>query len=83
MKKNIKIARKSIVASKKILKGEVFTAKNLLVKRPFTGISPMNWYKVLGKKQKKILMKTKLLKYKKIIFLQLIGQILIIRVILF
>ena len=52
-KKNIRIARKSIVASKKIFKGEAFTAKNLLVKRPSTGISPMNWYKVIGKKAKK------------------------------
>ena len=52
-KKNIKIARKSIVASKKIFKGEIFTIDNLLVKRPFVGISPMNWYKVLGRKAKK------------------------------
>ena len=52
-KKNIKIARKSIVASKKIFKGEIFTIDNLLVKRPFVGISPMNWYKIIGKKAKK------------------------------
>ncbi len=51
--KNIKIARKSIVAKKKILKGEIFTEKNLLVKRPFSGISPMKWNNVIGKKAKK------------------------------
>ena len=47
--KNIKIARKSIVASQNIKKGEVFTEENLTVKRPGDGISPMNWDQVLGK----------------------------------
>ena len=47
--KNIKIARKSIVASKNIKKGEIFTEENLTVKRPGDGISPMNWDQVLGK----------------------------------
>ena len=48
--KNISIARKSIVASRKIKKGEIFTIKNLTVKRPGTGLSPMLWDKILGKK---------------------------------
>lgn len=48
--KNIAIARKSIIASKRINKGEVFTDKNLTVKRPGTGISPMKWFEVLGHK---------------------------------
>ena len=52
-KKNKKIARKSIVAKKKILIGEIFTKSNLTCKRPGHGISPMNWYKILGKKAKK------------------------------
>lgn len=47
--KNMKIARKSIVAKCDIKKGEVFTEGNISVKRPGNGISPMNWYKVLGK----------------------------------
>lgn len=47
--KNISIARKSIVAAKKIKKGEIFTTKNLTVKRPGTGLSPMLWDKILGK----------------------------------
>lgn len=50
--KNIKIARKSIVAKKKISKGEIFTEENLCTKRPGTGISPMQWYDVLNKKSK-------------------------------
>ena len=48
-KKNIAIARKSIVAACDIKAGEVFTEQNLTVKRPGSGISPMRWEKVLGK----------------------------------
>jgi N,N'-diacetyllegionaminate synthase len=47
--KNIPIARKSIVAICDIKRGELFTEKNLAVKRPGTGISPMLWDQVLGK----------------------------------
>ncbi len=47
--KNIPIARKSIVAKKLIKKGEYFTENNLTVKRPGTGVSPMEWDKVIGK----------------------------------
>ena len=51
--KNIPIARKSIVALKKIKKGEVFSEKNLTVKRPGTGLSPMLWDRILGRKSHK------------------------------
>ena len=47
-KKNIAIARKSIVAACDIKAGEVFTEQNLTVKRPGNGISPMRWEEVLG-----------------------------------
>jgi len=47
--KNIPIARKSIVAKKSIKKGELFSEENIAVKRPGTGISPMEWDKMLGK----------------------------------
>ena len=47
--KNIPIARKSIVAKKIIKKGERFSEENLTVKRPGTGISPMEWDAFLGK----------------------------------
>jgi N,N'-diacetyllegionaminate synthase len=46
--KNIPIARKSIVAAKRIKKGELFTEVNLTVKRPGTGISPMQWDEIVG-----------------------------------
>ena len=48
-KPNITMARKSIVASKSIKKGELFTEKNITTKRPGTGISPMKWDSILGK----------------------------------
>ena len=46
--KNIKIARKSIVAKRDIKKGEVFSRENLTIKRPGNGISPMRWDEVIG-----------------------------------
>lgn len=46
---NIKIARKSVVAVKLIKKGEKFTAKNLGVKRPGTGLAPKLLPRILGK----------------------------------
>jgi len=49
-RKNITIARKSIVAAFDIKKGEVFTEENLTVKRPGNGISPMRWEEVIGTK---------------------------------
>lgn len=49
-KKNKEIARKSIVALKNIVEGEVFTEVNITVKRPGNGISPMQWDQVIGKK---------------------------------
>jgi N-acetylneuraminate synthase len=51
--KNKPIARKSIVATKTIKKGDLFSAENLTVKRPGTGISPMQWDNVIGKTAKK------------------------------
>lgn len=51
--KNIKVARKSIVAMKDISKGELFTTVNLDIKRPGTGLSPMKWYDVLGQNSNK------------------------------
>lgn len=48
-KKNIVVARKSIVANKDIKAGELFTEENLTVKRPGNGISPMRWFDVIGK----------------------------------
>ena len=46
--KNINIVRKSIVAKKRIKKGEILTEDNITTKRPGNGISPMRWNEVLG-----------------------------------
>ena len=50
---NIKIVRKSIVAKISIKKGDVFSEKNLTIKRPGNGISPMKWDEIIGTKAKK------------------------------
>lgn len=47
-KKNIIVARKSIVAKTNIKAGEKLTEDNITVKRPGTGISPMKWFDVIG-----------------------------------
>lgn len=47
--KNKKVARKSLVAIEKITAGEVFTEKNLGIKRPGDGISPLYYWEWLGK----------------------------------
>lgn len=46
--KNKPVARKSIVASRKIKKGDAFTVENITVKRPGTGTSPMLWDRIIG-----------------------------------
>jgi N,N'-diacetyllegionaminate synthase len=52
-RKNIVIARRSIIAAKEIKKGDVFTEENLTVKRPGNGVSPMRWEEVLGQRAKR------------------------------
>lgn len=47
-RKNIEIARKSIVAACPIRKGDLLTDENLTVMRPGNGISPMRWEEVVG-----------------------------------
>lgn len=47
-RKNMEIARKSIVAACPILQGELLSEQNLTVKRPGNGISPMRWEEVIG-----------------------------------
>lgn len=48
--KNLPIVRRSLVASRSIEKGELYTADNLIVKRPGTGISPIFWDELIGRK---------------------------------
>lgn len=48
--RNREVARKSIVANRKIVAGEILTADNVTTKRPGTGINPMRWNEVIGTK---------------------------------
>lgn len=45
---NRAVARKSIVAGKRISAGDAFTEENLTTKRPGSGLSPMCWDEVVG-----------------------------------
>jgi len=45
---NMDVVRKSIVANQVIKKGDVLSDNNITTKRPGTGISPMEWDKVIG-----------------------------------
>ncbi len=63
-KKNISIARKSIVANKIIQKNEIFTKKNLAIKRPGIGIPPVHFEKLLGLKSNKKYVEDEIIKIK-------------------
>lgn len=63
-KKNLYFARKSIVAKKKINKGDKFNNYNLTTKRPGGGISPMLWNKIIGKRSKRTFYTDDLIKRK-------------------
>ena len=49
---NKPIARRSIVAARKIRKGEIFSEDAITVKSPAIGLSPMDWDFVIGKTAK-------------------------------
>jgi N,N'-diacetyllegionaminate synthase len=48
--KNKLVVRKSLVARCSIKVGETYTTENICTKRPGTGISPLHWDEVIGKK---------------------------------
>lgn len=48
--KNMSVMRKSLVASQPIKTGESFTEMNIAAKRPGTGLSPMRWDEVIGRR---------------------------------
>lgn len=47
--RNKPVTRKSLVASKAIMTGDVFSVENITTKRPGTGVSPMRWDDVIGR----------------------------------
>ena len=44
------VLAKSLICSKKISSGEIFTENNIEVKGPSKGLSPQFYYEILGKK---------------------------------
>ena len=56
-------ARRSIVASQDIKKGDFLNESNITCKRPGTGINPSNWDKVIGMKLKKNIMNDHILNW--------------------
>jgi N,N'-diacetyllegionaminate synthase len=63
-KKNIRIVRKSIVALADIKKNEKFSNLNITCKRPGTGISPIFFKNLIGKKSNKNFNKDDLIRLK-------------------
>jgi len=59
--KNLPLIRKSLVASTEIKKGECFSEKNLEVKRSGSGISPMEFWDILGRPSPKNFIKDELI----------------------
>ena len=53
--KNISVARKSIHLKTALKEGEIISEENLIALRPGTGISPMKWNEIIGKRVKKSL----------------------------
>lgn len=47
---NRAIVRKSLVAARAIRKGEPYTPDNVAVKRPGSGVSPMRWDEMIGRR---------------------------------
>ena len=60
---NKDIARKSIVASRSIRKGEVLSVENIITKRPGTGINPMKWDEIIGTEVAKDFKKDELISF--------------------
>ena len=47
------VARKSLVAAENISRGQLFSETNLEIKRPGTGLSPMEYWRIIGTKSKR------------------------------
>lgn len=61
--KNMIIARKSIIAKTDIKEGDIYSDKNITVKRPGSGISPMLWDIVIGQKANRNYAKDELIQF--------------------
>ena len=57
-----KVSRKSIVAAKEIKKNKKITISDIVFKRPGTGISPLKYKEIIGKKALKTIHPNKVIK---------------------
>lgn len=62
-RENAKVARKSVVTLRAVKRGEIFTVKNLGLKRPGTGLPPKVLAKVIGTRSTRDIPKETLLTY--------------------
>ena len=60
--KNLKTVRRSLVALRDIVRGEPFTVENIGCKRPGTGVSPLKYWQMLGKKAGRTYQKDEMIK---------------------
>lgn len=60
--KNKVICRKSLVAAEDVSAGETWTSKNLTAKRPGAGMSPLRYWKLIGKSAKRSYKKDSLIR---------------------
>lgn len=58
-----KVHRRSIIVKNKIKKGDIFSSKNLVIKRPGIGIKPKYFNNILGKKSRNNLNSEDILKW--------------------
>ena len=61
--KTFKLARRSIVAKRKIIEGSVIKEEDIIAKRPGTGISASKFFEIIGKTAKKNIDEDELLTY--------------------
>ncbi len=57
------VARRSLVAAADIAAGEAFSSDNVGLKRPGTGLSPMQYFEILGKKAPRCFKKGEMLEF--------------------
>jgi sialic acid synthase SpsE len=56
--------RKSVVAAEDIKKGVVFSAHNISIKRPGSGMEPKHYYDILGKRAARDIKEDELIEWK-------------------
>ncbi len=61
-RRNLRVIRRSLVALRDIQRGEPFTPENVACKRPASGLSPMRYWKILGRRAHRSFRKDEVIK---------------------